>query len=592
MPEKGYKAKCAVVALAMVLIWAGLMVRLTALHLGPNEELKAKIHKLHSLEMSLKTKRGRVFDRKGNLLAQDLPVKDIRLDPKVIQSNGTARAVAAQLSRLLGVPREEVLERALRPNRRDERVAKNVTEDVAARVERLRMKGVFTRSAEMRYYPMEEEACHVLGYANAEGVGSAGVEQSFESLLQGRPGLRRSERDGRRREIYTRRNLELPPQPGADVYLTIDQTIQHFAERGLDYAMTNFNCTAAWTIVEDVRTGEILAMASRPAYNLNAFTLSTPEERWNRAIGVNYEPGSIFKTLTIAAAINEGVIATNDVFDCENGMWFYAGKPLRDFHPYGELDVTGILRKSSNIGAAKVAVMLGEQRFAAYLREFGIGQRIGLELPGEEIGRIAPVNRWYKIDITRIAMGHSVSVTALQILNAFCSIGNDGVRMRPYIVSRVLDSDDHVLWQRGPEAVARPVTERTAGLMRSMLTEVTRPGGTGTRAAIPEYDIAGKTGSAEKLENGHYVKNENMASFMGLIPADRPQIGIIVVLDNPHPLRTGGVSAAPVFRSIAEPLVHYLDIRPSNAAETLEYARLPITDVAWEPAPEGAVELP
>ena len=273
----------------------------------------------------------------------------------------------------------------------------------------------------------------------------------------------------------------------------------------------------------------------------------------------------------VAAALNEGLISTNDVFDCENGMWFYAGRPLKDFHPYGLLDVTGILRKSSNIGAAKIAVMLGEERLHRYLSAYGLGRPTGLEVPGEEAGILSPWARWAKVDITRIAMGHSVAVTALQMLNILCCIGNDGFLMKSHLVRKVVDKNGVVLQETKPEALARPITERTAGLMRRMLTEVTREGGTGTRAAIPGYNVAGKTGTAEKIVDGHYVKNANVSSFMGLLPAERPEIGIIVVLDNPQPLRTGGVTAGPVFAQIAAPVARYLDIRPVDAGEPVAY---------------------
>ena len=590
MPDGGYRWKSVVVSLAVMAIWLGLFVRLGWLHLGPNTSLKAKVERLHNLDMELRSRRGRILDRKGNLLAQDLPTKDIHIDPKVLQSNRVTGVVATHLSRLLGVPRAEILERARRPNRRDETIARNVSDAMAERVLRLRMKGVFARASEMRHYPQNGEGCHVIGFSNAEGVGSAGVEQRFDEMLQGRAGLRKSQRDGRHREIYGRRTLEIQPEDGADVHLTLDATIQHFAEQGMDHALAEYHCDAAWTIVEDVRTGQILAMACRPGFDLNEYPRSSAEERRNRAVSVNYEPGSVFKTLTVAAGINEGLIATNDVFDCEMGRWTYLGKPLKDFHPYGELDVTGILRKSSNVGAAKIAVMVGERKLDSYLRAFGIGRRTGIELPGEEAGLLAPVDKWSKLDITRIAMGHTVAVTALQILNALCCIGNDGVLMRPYIVSKIVDANGAVIEEHRPKSVARPITERTARLMREMLVSVTQPGGTGTRAAIDGYAIAGKTGSAEKLENGHYSKTKNMASFMGLIPADKPQIGIIVVLDNPHPLRTGGVSAAPVFKVVAEPIVHYLDIRPGDAGETMRYVRTG-DDESWEPAPEEAIEM-
>ena len=590
MTDSGYKWKSILVSLGVMAVWLGLFVRLGWLHLGPNTSLKAKVERLHHLDMEVRSPRGRIYDRRGNLLAQDLPTVDIHIDPKVLQSNKVVNAVSAHLSRLLGVPRDEILARAKKPGRRDEPVARNLSEAQAAEVMRLQMRGVFKRPSEMRRYPLGKEACHVIGFSNAEGVGSAGVEQRFDDMLQGRAGLRKSQRDGRHREIYGRRSLEVLPEAGADVYLTLDQNIQHFAERGMDHALEEYHCDAAWTIVEDVRTGQILAMACRPCYDPNAFPTSTDEQRRNRAIAVNYEPGSIFKTLTVAAAINEGLVASNTVFDCEMGRWTYLGRPLKDFHPYGELDVTGILRKSSNVGAAKIAVKVGERKLDSYLRAFGIGKKTGIELPGEEGGLLAPVKRWSGLDITRIAMGHTVAVTALQILNALCCMGNDGVLMQPYIVSKVVDANGSILTEHRPHAVSRPITERTARQMREMLVSVTQPGGTGTRAAIDGYAIAGKTGSAEKLENGHYSKTKNMASFMGLIPADRPQIGIIVVLDNPHPLRTGGVSAAPVFRFIAEPVVHYLDIRPSDAEDTLRYVRSP-DDEGWEPAPDEAVEM-
>ena len=591
MTDNGYKWKSILVSVAVMLIWLCLFVRLGWLHLGPNTSLKAKIERLHSHDEDLRSHRGRIFDRRGNLLAQDLPTKDIHIDPKVLQSNRTTRVVSVHLERLLGVPRAEILARANKPNRRDETIARNLTDAEADKVMRLRMPGVFARASEKRHYPLEEEACHVIGFSNAEGVGSAGIEQRYDDMLQGRSGHRKSQRDGRHREIYGRRTLEILPEAGADVHLTLDQTIQHYAERGMDHALEEYHCDAAWAIVEDVRTGQILAMACRPSYDLNAYPTSTAEQRRNRAVSVNYEPGSVFKTLTVAAGINEGLIATNDVFDCEMGRWTYLGRPLKDFHPYGELDVTGILRKSSNVGAAKIAVMVGEKKLDSYLRAFGIGRRTGIELPGEEAGLLAPVNRWSKLDITRIAMGHTVAVTALQILNALCCIGNDGILMQPYIVSKVVAANGTVLAEHRPRAVGRPITERTARLMREMLVSVTQPGGTGTRAAIEGYAIAGKTGSAEKLENGHYSKTKNMASFMGLIPAEKPQIGIVVVLDNPHPLRTGGVSAAPVFRYIAEPVVHYLDIRPSDASDTLRYVPAPGGE-GWEPAPEDAVDVP
>ena len=237
--------------------------------------------------------------------------------------------------------------------------------------------------------------------------------------------------------------------------------------------------------------------------------------------------------------------------------------------------MTGILRKSSNIGAAKIAVLLGEPRLHRYLKDYGLGQRTGIEVPGAEGGILNPVKNWHKIDITRIAMGHSVAVTALQMLGIMSCIGNDGFRMRPYLVQKVVDKDGVVLQETKPEALARPITERTAALMRQMLAEVTTREGTGAKAAVAGYTVAGKTGTAEKIDaNGRYIHHANISSFVGMIPAERPEVAIIVVLDNPQPIRTGGQTAAPVFREIAEPVIRYLDLGPVGESEQLYYQRV------------------
>ena len=345
---------------------------------------------------------------------------------------------------------------------------------------------------------------------------------------------------------------------GTDIELTLDNDIQKHVEQILDEAMTNFHSQAAWAIVEEVRTGAILAMASLPKSNPPPAT------------GTVFEPGSIFKVGVVAAALNEGLISTNDQFDCENGVWSYEGKPLRDFHPYGVLDVTGILRKSSNIGAAKIALKLGEEPLSRYLTAFGFGKPTGIEIPGEESGLLRPLSEWGKADITRVAMGHAVAVTALQMLNVLCCIGNDGSLMKPHLLRKVVGKDGVALLENNPEVIAQPISAATAKLMRNMLVAVTREGGTGTRAAIKGFNVAGKTGTAEKIKDGRYMANQNIVSFMGVLPAERPEIGIIVVLDDPQPLATGSMSAAPVFAQIAESAMRHLDIRLVDSSLTGE----------------------
>lgn len=576
MIERGYMWRVAFVAIFLLGGWGVLAVRLGYLHLGDNAALRERVRRMRTSEETILVGRGRILDRNDRLLALDLPVQNVCVEPVTILSNRQAQAVSTQLARMLQLPMAQVYDRVNRPGRRYEVVGRHVHEDLANQVKRLDLPGVFFEPLTTRYYPHGALACHVLGFSNMEGIGSAGIEQRWDSLLKGRPGFRQSERDGNKREIVTRRSLEVAPQEGADIHLTLDDNIQHFVEKALDAAITNMHAQSAWAIVEEVRTGAILAMASRPAYDLNNYNKVPDDLRLNRAIGVNFEPGSVFKIGIVAAALNEGLVTTNDPFYCEDGRWTYAGRPLNDFHPYGELDVTGILRKSSNIGAAKIAVMLGEERLHRYLAAYGFGRPTGLEVPGEEAGMLHPVAKWHKIDITRIAMGHTVAVTALQMLNLMCCIGNDGYLMKPYLVRKVVDKNGVVLRETKPQALSRPITERTAALMRSMLAEVTRPGGTGTRAALAGYDIAGKTGTAEKIDSqGRYQKNANICSFLGLLPAEQPEIGIIVVLDSAvcpeTKLRSAGFTAAPVFARVAEPIAHYLDIRPRDAEEPVNY---------------------
>lgn len=577
MKERQYVTRVFVVALIMMAVWGILLARLTYLHVFPRPELQNSAKKTRPVTSKIPAGRGRIFDRNGNIIALDVTLQDVCIDPQRILESGTGKAMSAQLGRVLGVSPEYIFEKINRPKRRREVVKRFEQEEVVNLIKRMRLTQsnyVYFEEVNLRQYPLNELGSHVVGFANREGVGSGGIEQRWDSDLTGSPGFRLSEKDGRRTELYTRRMLEIEPQEGADVYLTLDQNVQYFVEKVLDAAMTNYNANACWAIVQKVRTGEILAMASRPAFDPNRYNEFDANARLNRTIGINYEPGSVFKVSVVAAALNDGIIDPSNVYNCENGRWFYGGRPLKDFSPNGELDVTGILKKSSNIGTAKIALELGPERLHHYLKEFGVGRKTGIELPGEEAGLLHPLKSWSGISITRVAMGHEVMVTALQMLNVMCTIGNDGYRMKPYIVRQVIDKNGILLKENIPEQVARPITERTASRMCRMLSAVTEKGGTGYRARIPGYEVLGKTGTAEKVVNGTYDSSANVASFMGLLPAERPEIGIIVVIDEPKgAARTGGSVAAPVFAQMAEPIARHLSIPSTEAEEAIYYTK-------------------
>ena len=340
--------------------------------------------------------------------------------------------------------------------------------------------------------------------------------------------------------------------------------MQYIVEKALDEVMDEHNAKAAWSVVEDVKTGRILAMAARPGYDLNDFSDFGKSAWLNRAVGCVYEPGSTFKAVVFSAALNEGIVNPDTPFHCENGAWLYNKRILRDYHPYGELTFADGLKKSSNILAAKVALKVGQERFYDYLRRYNLGRRMGVDLPGEEAGILHHVSNWSNISSTRIAIGQGIAVTALQMLGVFCAIANDGVLMRPYVLQRVTDREGGTLVEPKPMALSRPIRPETAATMRHLLARVTEDGGTGKRARVEGYKVAGKTGTAQKPVNGRYSNSAHVASFVGFLPAEDPQIAVIVVVDEPQPLHTGGRVAGPAFSRIAGQTVRYLNIPPAG----------------------------
>lgn len=575
MTETSQRLRMIAVVAVLVLAWLGLGTRLCYLHLGDNEHLLSRIRAIREIEQPLVVSRGRVLDRNGNIMALDLTMRKVAVDPVFMQEHGHPRFTGLQLSRLLELDPAMVFASISRPDRQYVELKERVSEETVRQIEAMRLPGVRCPEFSQRHYPRGNLMSHVVGFANAEAVGSAGIEQRMERYLRGVPGLRVTEVDGKRREVYARRVLEIEPQPGADVQLTLDQNIQYFVEKALEDALATNGAKGAWAIVQQVRTGEILAMASRPDYDLNNFNAVDADNRLNRAIGYVFEPGSVFKVIVYAAAFNEGLLTPHEIFDCENGLWHYAGKPLKDYHPYGRLTTAEALKKSSNIAAAKIALRLGEDRLHRYLKLFGIGAPTGIALPGEEGGILNPRSKWTKLSITRIPMGHEVAVTSLQMLQAMNAIANGGERMRPLVLKRVANAKGEALPVPSPEAVSHPIRPETARLMARLLTQVTEDG-TGKKARVEGFSVAGKTGTAEKPGPGGYDAKRNLASFVGFLPAENPEIGIIVTFDEPHgDFRTGGAIAAPVFHQIAEQTARYLDIPPVPETQRFSYAGEP-----------------
>ncbi len=563
MNEKAVKFRFFSAGAFFALALAGLGVRLMFLHFG----MAARAGNNHIYTTSILAERGRIFDRNGqqNMLALDVAVKDVCADPSIAMRLDNASMLAERLAPLLDMA-EDGLAQQLNRSGQFARLKRFVPDAVADRIAAERLPGVFFHDTILRRYPQGSSLGHVIGFVNYEGQGSAGVEQRLDRFLRGAPGYLESALNAKRQELYERRGQVIPAMIGADVFLTLDQNIQHIVERVLEDTVTRHRAKAGLAIVQRVRTGEILAMANWPVFDPNSFTESTPEQRMNRAVAYNYEPGSTFKPMIVAAALNEGLATPDTVIDCENGSWLYLNRLLRDVHPYGLLSLADVVQKSSNIGTAKLGVRMGDRLLYRYLRAFGFGERTGIDLPGEERGIVHPVGRWSRLDSSRIAIGQAVSVTPIQLLNALCAIANDGVLMRPHVVKEVRRADGKVLFQARPEALGRPVRAETAATVARMLQRVTEDGGTGRRARLDGYDVAGKTGTAQKVVDGVYSRTAYVASFAGFLPVEDPEIGILVLIDEPGTEAGyyGGLVAAPAFRQIAGEAALYLDVLPSR----------------------------
>ncbi len=560
------KGRTLAVALVISAVFIGLGVRLAFLHVKPTESTLSRIESGRHLEVETRGPRGRILDRNGNILAVDISARHVCADPKFIMEHGDIQKVCEALTTHLSLRRDEVWTLLDQPTRQYVRIKKYMREKATKPLQAMKLKGVIFEEVPIRNYPKGVLGAHLIGFANHEGVGSAGIEQKMNSKLEGNAGLRISQKDGRRREIYSRRTVNIEPEPGADVYLTIDQQVQYFTEKALDELVSKYQPQGAWAIVQNVRTGEILAMASWPTFDPNRFGSAPAEWIRNRAIGYTYEPGSVMKAMIIASAIDAGVVRAQDVFDCENGRWYYGGKALNDSHPEGLLTVADILKKSSNIGAAKIALNMGNEKVYQGLRDFGFGSRTGLDLPGEEGGILWSPKHWSKISATRLAMGHEINVTSMQMISALSAIANGGVRMRPRIIQRVVDANGEIISEPLSEELGRPIRPETAKEMCRLLARVTQPGGTGTKAALRGYLVAGKTGTAQKvnLKEGGYYKKKYIASFAGFLPVENPEISIMVVADDPQGAHYGGTVCAPAFKTIADQTVRYLRISPQG----------------------------
>jgi cell division protein FtsI (penicillin-binding protein 3) len=435
-------------------------------------------------------------------------------------------------------------------------IARKLPPATVARIRQLNLRGIYFQKENQRFYPKRDLAASVLGYVDIDEKGIGGIEYQLESSIRSKAARMLILTDARNRWYES---ADKTPEAGSSVVLTLDENIQFIAQKELATAIEQTHAKAGTVIVQDPSNGEILAMASWPTFNPNAPAGTAPEARMNRAVGALYEPGSVFKIVTLSAAIDQGITTPDEVVDCQMGAIYIAGHRIRDHKAYGLLTVSQILAHSSDVGAIKIGLRLGAPKFYEYIRAYGFGNPTGVDLPGENRGLLRHVENWTPVSVGSISMGQEVGVTPLQMINAVSAVANGGLLYHPHVVlARRKGAQVEQAQQPEPRRVIR---ETTAASMRAMLEGVVLQG-TGTKAQLDGYTSAGKTGTAQKIDpaTGRYSATQLIASFVGLAPVNNPAVTILVQLDSPVGLHEGGSVAAPVFKRIAEQVLAYRNV--------------------------------
>ncbi|HXH85248.1 MAG TPA: penicillin-binding protein 2 [Nitrospira sp.] len=559
------------VMLLLLLCGFGIVLfRLVNLQVLQAAELTAKADRQHQKTVALEGARGTVTDRHGKVLAMTMEVPSVFGVPTALDNPSRA---ARALSPVLHVKRTEI-ERKLRQDKSFVWLARKVEPEQGRRLEQLSIDGIGMVMEGRRFYPKGPLLAHVLGFAGMDGQGLEGLEHRYESHLHGEKRVVVLQRDALGRTVFPKGLAEQVPTPGHNLTLTIDEVIQYIAERELEEAVNQAHAKAGTIIVVEPQTGAILAMAVSPRFDPNTVTALTPDQWRNRAVTDTYEPGSTMKVIVAAAALEEKVMRPGSMVFGENGRMTVANTTIHDHEKLGWMSFSQMIQKSSNIGAAKIGMVLGEQRLYRYLQAFGFGQRTEIDLPGEASGLLKSPKAWGRRSLASISMGQEVGVTSLQMVTAIAAIANNGVLMKPYVVSEVQDQKGQILKEALPHVKRRVISPDTARALTTILEGVVT-NGTGMKAAIPGFRVAGKTGTAQKIDSrtGTYSATQFVGSFVGFVPAEAPRLAMIVVIDDPQGEAWGGTVAAPVFRRVGEQVLTYLGVSREDQVKVAMAAR-------------------
>lgn len=547
------------IAIGLVVWMLAIGARLVQLQVNQHEELasRARSQQVGAIETS--PSRGQLLDRQGRELARSIDTESFFADPREIpNTDNAARRIAA----VTGQDRTELASRlseAKETNKKFVWIVRRLDIQSASKLDQLNLDGIYSRKEPKRYYPNDSLAAHVIGFVGTDEIGLSGVEQYYNEKIRGEAGKVFLERDRDRRAFES---YEVQSHPGQTVVLTIDQTIQYRTEQALSAAVDRAHAKSGAAIVMDPRTGEILALANAPTFDPNQPAANSAEARANGALQNIYEPGSTFKIVAYSAAIEKGLVKPDDKIDCQMGQITVAGRLIHDGHPYGVLTVADALAKSSNVGAIKLSLLVGNESMYEYMKRLGFGSRTGIDLAGESPGILRTLSRWQPSSIGSLAIGQEVGVTPLQMATAYSVLANGGTLVKPHLLRELRAPDGSILFQAKPET--RPALKpETTEALRGMFEGVTLHG-TAKKAQLDGYTAAGKTGTAQKVDprTHAYSATKFIGSFVGFAPVKNPAVVIVVVIDEPLGSYHGGDVAAPVFREIAEQILPELGVTP------------------------------
>ncbi|HLB59759.1 MAG TPA: penicillin-binding transpeptidase domain-containing protein [Bdellovibrionota bacterium] len=550
------------------------------LQVFPNKRLEELQKRQYIKTISLIPKRGVITDRTGDELAISLDVGSIYAHPHLIQKK---QSTAKKIANFTGLSYQYVLKRISDRKKRFVWIKRLMPLDQALNLDKRNIKGVGVIRESKRFYPNGPLAAPLLGFVGTDGVGLEGVEQAFDQYLTGPPAYVRLSQDALGRPISVDERYFNAPREGGTIELTIDKNLQYQLEKVLSSTIKEEEAEAGTGIMMDPYTGEILAMVTTPTYDPNQFSRYPANIRRNRVITDPFEPGSIFKVFLAAAALDSGIATPKTKVYGEKGKYQIEDISIGEAsgHKFEWLTVEEVIKYSSNIGAVKIAHLLGRDRFFDVVHRFGFGQKTGIDLPGETKGLVQERNRWSRVSMSNVAFGQGIGVSVIQIARALAVIANGGNLVRPFVVKRVVDRNGQTIEEQLPQVVQRVISQRTANLVKEMMVGVTADGGTGVLASIPGFVVAGKTGTAQKpnIETGGYYRDRYVSSFFGFVPADKPRFILAVFIDDPKKRHYGGQVSAPAFRKIAERALRVLEITPDG---TPVHQANPSNFIAWE----------